>query len=154
MQQMRPVDLGPQQLVDFLADTVERFRRDSGIPARFVSDVDEEVNLTPHVCRELVRITQEALVNVRKHAHANNVLVTFVSAGEGGWQLSVADDGLGFDFSGVVEYKDLLTSPKGPSVIKERVLTIGGELTIESNPGHGACLKITLRQKGSGLHGR
>jgi signal transduction histidine kinase len=153
MQQMRPVDLGPQQLVDFLADTVERFRRDSGIEARFLSSVRDDVNLTPHVCRELVRITQEALVNVRKHAHAHTALVTFAHADNGGFRLSVADDGRGFDFSGSVKYTDLLSSPKGPSVIKERVHGIGGELTIESNPGRGSRLDVTLHQRGSNANG-
>lgn len=154
MQQMRPVDLGPQQLVDFLADTIERFRRDSGIAARFVSQVDEEVSLTPHVCRELVKITQEALVNVRKHAEASNVLVTFAHTPEGGWKLTVADDGKGFNFSGTVQYTDLLASAKGPAIIKERVHAIGGELTVVSDPGSGAKLEITLHQKGSISYGR
>ncbi len=58
MQQMRPVDLTPEQLLDYIADTVDRFRRDTGIEASFVSDL-QDVHVNPHVCRELVRIVQE-----------------------------------------------------------------------------------------------
>jgi len=70
MQQMRPVDLIPEQLLDYIADTVDRFRRDTGIEASFVSDM-QDVDLSPHICRELVRIVQEGLVNIRKHSQAN-----------------------------------------------------------------------------------
>ena len=74
MLQMRPVDLTPKQLLDFLADAVERFRRDTGISARFVTLLPE-VSLLPRVSNELARTVQEALVNVRKHSGARNVLV-------------------------------------------------------------------------------
>jgi signal transduction histidine kinase len=149
MQQLRPVDLSPAQLLDFLADTVERFRRDSGIVARFVAGEHEEINLTPHVCRELVRILQEALVNVRKHAAAANVLVTFDRAEPGNWLLAVKDDGQGFDFEGRVEYDGPMIDPAGPVVIQERVRAIGGKLSIVSQRGHGSAVEVVLTQRGN-----
>jgi signal transduction histidine kinase len=42
---------------------------------------------------------------------------------------------------------------KGPLVIKERVRVIAGELTIESNPGQGSRLEITVPQKPEAMHG-
>ena len=152
MMQMKPVDLGPQQLLDFMAESVDRFRRDSGIGGRFVSDVQEDIALTPHICRELVKMLQEALVNVRKHANATNVLVTFAES-NGTYRLSVADDGKGFDFAGKLAFEDPMSSAKGPTIIKERVNGIGAHLSIESYPGHGARLEIVVSQKGYASHG-
>lgn len=152
MQQMRPVDLGPQQVVDFLADAVDRFRRDTGLEARFVSSVNEDILLTPNTCRELLRILQEALANVRKHAVARSVLVTFGVQGNR-YRLVVSDDGKGFDFQGTFKFDELLRSTKGPTVLKERVHVIGGELTIASEPEHGSRLEILVPKKGYVFHG-
>lgn len=152
MLQMKPVDLGPEQLLDFMAEMVDRFRRDSGIGSRFVSDVQEDIALTPHICRELIKIVQEALVNVRKHSAATNVLVTFAESG-GSYRLTIADDGKGFDFSGKIAFSDPLSTAKGPTIIKERVHGIRGQLLIESYPGHGSRLEILVSQKGYASHG-
>ncbi len=152
MLQMKPIDLGPQQLLDFMADSVDRFRRDSGIGARFVSDVNEDIALTPHICRELIKILQESLMNVRKHSAATNVLVTFAHT-SGSYRLSIADDGKGFEFSGKIQISDPLSTAKGPTIIKERVHGIGGQLSIESYPGHGSRLEIMVSQKGYASHG-
>lgn len=142
MQQMRPLDLGPKQLLEFLAFTVDKFRRDTNIAATFVSSL-EEARLPPRVTSEVARIVQEALVNVRRHSGAHNVVVRFDS-GEGFWQLVVDDDGHGFDFSGRLTHAELDAARKGPVVIKERVRSIGGELTVDSLAGRGARLEITL----------
>jgi signal transduction histidine kinase len=144
MLQMRPLELDPQRLLEFLAETVDRFQRDTGITARFVSELDD-VRLPPRVCRELARIVQEALANVRKHSGAHNVLVRFGSA-NGCWRLIVDDDGKGFPFTGHHSQADLDAARRGPLVIKERVRSIGGELAIESTAGGGARLEITLPQ--------
>lgn len=147
MQQMRPVDLTPKQLLDFLASAVDRFRLDTGISARFVTLL-QEVSLLPRVCNELARTVQEALVNVRKHSGARNVLVRF-DAQDGYWKVVVDDDGRGFDFSGRLTHAELEAERKGPAIIMERVRSIGGELAIESTPGRGARLEIRVPQKGS-----
>ena len=60
-----------RKLIGFLADTVERFQRETGITARFTSDL-EEPDMPQPVCRELARIVQEGLVNVRKHSQAHD----------------------------------------------------------------------------------
>ncbi|MGH9789356.1 MAG: sensor histidine kinase [Candidatus Acidiferrales bacterium] len=144
MLQMRPLELDPQRLLEFLAETVDRFQRDTGITARFISELDD-VQMPPRVCRELARIVQEALVNVRKHSGASNVLVRFGSH-NGCWRLVVDDDGKGFPFTGRHTQAELDADRRGPLVIKERVRNIGGELAIESTPGGGARLEITLPQ--------
>jgi signal transduction histidine kinase len=145
MQQMRPVDVAPKRFLDYLATTVDKFGRDVGISARFVSPFDEVV-IHPRTCTEVARIVQEALVNIRKHSHARNVLVRF-EAHEDNWLLMIDDDGRGFDFTGRLGQSELEARRLGPLVIRERVRTIGGELVVESGPGKGARLEITFPRK-------
>ena len=145
MQQMKSLDVDGKRLPGFLAETVERFQRETGIQARFLSEV-EDAGQPPRVCRELARITQEALVNVRKHSHAKHVFVR-LSATNGSCKLIVEDDGRGFEFSGRMSQNEMETTRKGPSVIKERVRFIDGELTIESSPGEGARLEVSVTSK-------
>lgn len=142
MQQMKSFEVDAKRLLPFLADTVDRFQRETGISARFVSETSE-IDMAPRLCRELARIVQESLVNIRKHSGATHVLVR-VSHNAGQWRLTVEDDGRGFPFAGRLSHAELEAVGKGPLVIKERVRLIEGELTIESNPGRGARLEISI----------
>jgi signal transduction histidine kinase len=144
MQEMRPVDVGPRDLLEFLSNLVDRFRRDTGISARFVTALDE-VTLSPRLCREMVRIAQEALFNVRRHSGAQNVMVRLHADGAY-WKLEIEDDGRGFGFTGRMTGAEMDATHQGPQVIRERVRHIGGELVIESLPGRGAKLEIALPQ--------
>jgi len=152
MRELKPTDLGPDQLLDHMADLVDRFSRETGVNSRFICKQGEEVGLTPQTCRELMRIVQEGLVNVRRHAHATQVVVSFTRDG-GGWKLAITDNGRGFPFSGRLESETLMNSVKGPLVIKERVRNIGGSMVLESQPNQGSRLEIRLGQKGSSAHG-
>jgi signal transduction histidine kinase len=151
MQSMKPVEIGPHQFLDFLAQLVERFRSDTGVDARFVSEL-EEVTLPSSACRELARVVQEGLVNVRKHSGARSVYVRF-GAQNGLWKLVIDDDGRGFPFTGRLTLTELDDLHRGPAVIRERVRAIGGDLVIESSPGHGSRLEITVPQKGYEFYG-
>jgi len=142
MLQIKPLNLDPRQFVEFLADLVARFRRETGIGVNFVTEL-EEVRLPAHVLRELGRIVQEALINARKHSEARHILVC-LGYKEGLCRIVIDDDGRGFDFAGRFSLNELEAARKGPMVIKERVRNIGGELTIESVPGRGARLEISL----------
>jgi signal transduction histidine kinase len=142
MQLLKPFEVEPAQLVKYLAETVDKFRREQYVSASFVSD-SQEVSLSSRVCSELVRILQEALVNVRKHSGARKVLVRFGRENER-LKLLVEDDGGGFEFTGRLSLAELEAASLGPRVIRERVRSIGGELVIESVPGRGARLEISL----------
>jgi len=145
MLQTMPLNLDPRRFVEFLADLVERFRRETGICVNLVTEL-EEVRLPANVLRELGRIVQEALVNARKHSGARNILVS-LGHREGSCRIVIDDDGRGFEFAGRFSLKELEAGRKGPMVIKERVRNIGGELTIESVPGQGARLEISIPTK-------
>lgn len=144
IQQLKPLNFDHRRLVDFLSGMIERYRYDTGIAAKFVCDVGE-VTLPPQTCREIAGIVQEALANALKHSGAEKVLVR-LGCRSGSWILTIEDDGRGFAFGGRLSQSELEKSRRGPSVIKERVRTIGGELTIESRPGQGARLEITFPQ--------
>lgn len=151
MQQMKSLDVDSSTFLRFLEDTVERFQRETGISARLVSDVDK-VEISQRVCRELARIVQEALVNVRKHSAAQQVLVR-LSDNKERTQLIIEDNGKGFPFSGRLSQADLEKIGKGPMVIRERVRLIEGELTIESNPGRGTRLEISVPKHREAAYG-
>jgi signal transduction histidine kinase len=139
--QLGVLDLRPGELVPFLVDMAEKFRRETGIAAKVVSET-EDVVLPPRVCREIVAIVREALTNTQKHAGAKNVLVNF-ACHSGLWTLIIDDDGSGFDFSGKMSLAELDDRHKGPTVIKERVRLLKANLTIESRPGAGSRLEIS-----------
>ena len=151
MQAMKSFEVNADRLLGFISDTVERFRRETGIAAEFVSEL-ERVDLPQKACRELARIVQESLVNVRKHSRAQHVLVRLAPRA-GALQLTVEDDGKGFSFSGRLSDAELETRGIGPGVIRERVRLLAGELAIESTPGHGARLEVRIPPARKAKHG-
>jgi signal transduction histidine kinase len=145
MQQMKPLAVDAKTLVPFLQDTVSKFQRETGISARFTC-AETSIGLPPKVCREVARIVQEGLVNVRKHSRAQHVVVQLRATPES-YHLVVQDDGAGFEFSGRLSQTELENQHKGPAVIRERVRSIDGELTVESVPGYGSRLDVVIPQK-------
>lgn len=142
MQQIRPVEVSRGDLPGHLAEIAERFRRDTGIGARFISAL-EDPDIPPRLGRELVRITQEALVNVRKHSRATDVVIRFGASGPD-WTLIIDDNGVGCGFTGRFGLDELDQARRGPLVIKERVRGIHGSLLLESIPGRGTSLEIRV----------
>ncbi|MGB9196533.1 MAG: histidine kinase [Terriglobales bacterium] len=142
MQAMKSFEVDSDRLLGFIHDMVERFQRETGVSAQFVTEI-ARIDLPQKVCREVARIVQESLVNVRKHSGAHHVLVRLAQRTDS-LRLTVEDDGRGFSFSGRMSEAELATSGKGPAVIRERVRLLAGELTIESNPGQGARLEVMI----------
>jgi signal transduction histidine kinase len=146
MQQMKSIDVDSRRLLTLITDAVERFERETGISARFVTDI-AKLEMPDKICRELLRIVQEGLVNVRKHSKARHALVR-LSSSDLQWCLTMEDDGKGFPFSGRLTQEDLDQNGKGPMIIKERVRLIAGALTVESNPGVGTRLEVRVPKGG------
>jgi two-component system nitrate/nitrite sensor histidine kinase NarX len=143
MQQLKPLAIdASEQLPDVLASVVERFRRDTGVPARFMF-TGGATHLSPAVALEVVRIAQEALVNVRKHSRARSVLVK-LTGGEHGYILAIEDDGVGFEFEGLVSGEELDRRRLGPAIIRERARAAGAHLSIDSTPGSGARIELIV----------
>jgi signal transduction histidine kinase len=122
-----------------LLDVVERYVEDFGerfaLDARFERD-GEPAGLPPRTQAELLRILQEALNNVRKHADATVVRVT-ASTQDGGLQIVVMDNGHGFE-------PDADTSGYGLTGMRERAELIGARLEVTSEPSNGTSVRVTL----------
>jgi len=139
MQPWTRLEVAPDQLMKTIADAVDRFQRDTGITARFVTTVGR-LDLSPRDCHEVSRVVQEALMNVRKHSGARNVVVR-LTASDGAWHLSIEDDGRGFP-KAPLRRVDLQQAHPTLWAIRERLGVLGGELTLESQPGRGARIEM------------
>jgi signal transduction histidine kinase len=138
---MRPLPVAGTDLVASLRRVLEEFQKDTGIAVRFASE--GPVTAAPETCLEIAQILREALHNVQKHARADRVAVSLEKNGKN-VELAVDDDGTGFAFSGTFTLDELELLRLGPQSIERRVRGLGGELVIESRPGHGAGLKIRV----------
>lgn len=144
MDALRPLEIDAGESLDaVLAGVVERFRRDSGIAARFVAS--GPVFVPGPAALELLRITQEALMNIRKHSGARNALVRLTRGG-GTYELSIEDDGIGFAFAGRLTATELDARRLGPAVIKERARLLNAELVLESTPGAGSRVQVRFAE--------
>jgi two-component system sensor histidine kinase DegS len=139
---MRPLRVQSADLVDLMRGFAERFRNESGLGLDLLIDA-VELQIPDRICRDLFQIYRESLHNVKKHAHASHVVVKL-------WQnesqvvLVVDDNGEGFSFAGRFTGDELDRLRLGPISIKERTRSVGGVLTVESTPAHGARLTVEV----------
>ena len=142
MQSLRSVvyDLRPPELSasadvrDVLRAYVERFEIRTGVPTSFRPSGQSLCSEEIATC--LLRVLQEALTNVRRHAFAREVGVALrVEPSE--VVLEIKDDGQGFDTS---------TSPRGRGLqgIHERCAFLGGKISLDSGPERGTRLEVHL----------
>jgi signal transduction histidine kinase len=91
---------------------------------------------------EIYQILREAMINAARHARAQTI--TFrVGIDEDAVQLTVADDGEGFPFTGRYDLSRLIRLDIGPTMLRQRVVALGGSLTIDSSR-HGSRLEIGI----------
>ena len=146
LQDARFRDVDAARLPAVLEAMVHRFGRDTRMHADFVSQVTE-IRLSPHVCGEIARIVQEALVNVRRHSGARRVVVTF-SCDHADWSLSIHDDGRGFGVDPVTRSGVGVRTPPPPTIIHERVHSLGGTVRVVAPGLPGARIEISAPQRG------
>ncbi len=133
--QLRPTALDDLGLAAAIAGQVEQLGH-GDVEAEFssegdLSDLGDDAQLVVY------RVAQEALSNAARHSGANRVTVTLRRHDDGGVELEVGDDGRGFAF-------DESEGGLGIAGMRERALLIAGELTIESRPGNGTTVRLTL----------
>jgi two-component system nitrate/nitrite sensor histidine kinase NarX len=93
---------------------------------------------------QLLRIVQEALTNIRKHARASAVRVAVTNGGPS-VELTVCDDGVGFNLAGAAA--DPAQSGRahfGLGTMRERAEAIGADFAIDSQPGCGTRVTVRL----------
>jgi len=126
-----------------LRQVLGRFEEYTGIPVCLeIREISEDCfdadRLPPRIAVQLIRITQEALVNVRKHARGARQVTVELAANEGKLLLSIVDDGAGYDPA------SLRTNEKhfGLQVMRQRAVRIGGEISYTSSPGKGMRIEV------------
>jgi len=130
-------DLG---LVEALKSEFERFSRIHSV--RLEVKLAEIPDNLPHdtgLC--LFRIAQEALNNIARHAEASRAEVALRRV-DGGLQLAVKDDGIGFD---PVQHHG--NTGLGLGSMRQRVFLLGGKVEIESAPGRGTTIRAWVPLK-------
>jgi two-component system sensor histidine kinase UhpB len=133
--QLRPTALDDLGLVAATAGQVEQLRSGE-IAAEFntegdFSDLGDDAQLVVY------RVAQEALANAARHSGAKRLSARLARRPDAGVELEVTDDGRGFAF-------DDAEHGLGIAGMRERALLVGGELTIESRPGHGTTVRLTV----------
>jgi signal transduction histidine kinase len=138
---LRPDLLESASLPQALAELVQRWSADTGVAAELRSTGDP-TPLHPDAELALLRSAQEALSNVGRHARASRVVVTLSYLGDV-VSLDVDDDGVGFAADGTTAG---LRADGGFGLIgmRERLTAAGGDLAVESTPGHGTTIAASV----------
>jgi signal transduction histidine kinase len=122
-----------------LRSFAEQFRGQSGVDVRLeLPDETHSVHLAAGAEVELLRIVQEALANIRKHADAHSASLRLESSTDGLW-LTIADDGSGFD-----PLQPMAADQFGLLTMRERAAAIGADLELDSGPGRGTRVTVHL----------
>jgi signal transduction histidine kinase len=130
---------GPERsFAEALRDYLVSWREQSGVPVTFT--IDDGIALRQGVELQVIRIVQEALTNVRKHARATTARVEIHRAAES-LVVTIVDDGSGFDTTALPPRE----FPRfGLTTMHERAGSIGGRLTIDSAPGRGTTITFAM----------
>ncbi len=145
---LRPPALDFVGLPETLQNYFEEWVSLDGVRGEFASVGLDGTRLSPDVEIVLYRITQEALTNIRKHAHAGFVNMIVERRGEQ-VILIIEDDGDGFDIAGAASPSDG-RRPLGLLGIRERAALVGGTVEIESSQGKGTTLFVRIPLEGNG----
>jgi signal transduction histidine kinase len=143
---LRPAILEYSGLVPALQGLIAQIQRRTGLRIRFEHSTfsgryGDECELM------LFRIAQEALINCTKHARARQIIAT-LEGDERRLRLSIEDDGVGFDPPSIAAAGSGIGH--GLLNMRERAAFVGGLLTVETAPGRGTRVTVTL-EPASGL---
>jgi PAS domain S-box-containing protein len=103
--------------------------------------------LSPESAVQIIRIAQEALANIRKHAGCPSEIFVRLSADDGRLRLAIIDNGIGFD----PMEPDASGKHFGLQVMRQRAARIGGQVEVKSAPGQGTRVEVLVPlAKGNG----
>ncbi len=145
-------DLYPPALTELglqeaLRQNIECFRKETGVQCRLRGGLTRTLSPVHQIV--VYRVVQEALHNVRKHAHASEVDID-VRSQKGRFRVEIRDNGRGFEVGPVLE-GGLSEGRMGLLTMKGRAEMLGGSLSVESseNAGTRVVLTLPLPQAGS-----
>jgi signal transduction histidine kinase len=135
--------ISPEQgILPVIREYLSRYQRQWGIETQLVQrpvppDGHEQSTVSPAAEIQLLRIIQEALTNVRRHANASRVTVA-VDEADSRLRVEVYDNGRGFAPAEVPDDK------LGLRIMRERAASVGGRVVIESRSGEGTHLAVEI----------
>ncbi len=143
------VSLPSEGFCTTLRQVVARFEEQDSLHIRLeiADDADalcDPTVLPPDAAVQLIRIVQEALANVRKHAGRPSQISVRLRVEAGQMRLAITDNGAGFD-------PDLLSAADkhfGLQVMRQRAARIGGEIAVHSAPGQGTRVEVSAPVRG------
>ena len=140
--ELRPGILDDLGLVAALEWAAEQFQKRTGVRCTVSLPAEDALSLDREHATALFRIFQETLTNVARHADATEVRVRLTSD-DAAVCLQVHDNGRGFDETELQRRRSL-----GMLGMKERALLLGGDLVVESRPGGGTTVTVSIPHKG------
>ena len=135
---LRTLPVPQQSFAQLLEEFLTRWKEQSGISTQLT--IDPALSVPAETELQLVRIVQESLTNVRKHAKATTATID-VRRDRGMLRITITDNGVGF-VPGTRVRGDF---PRfGLATMRERAESIGGLLTIDSTPGEGTRVRLEV----------
>jgi signal transduction histidine kinase len=142
---LRSAPTGEKPFFVALQHYVDGYRQNYGIQVDLaIGDGVDESSLTPEAQMQLFRVLQEAFSNARKHAQTDCVRASFELQGSL-LCVRIQDDGIGFDPASQVVGAG--ASHLGLRFMRERVEQLGGSLRVDSAPGAGTCVELSVPAK-------
>jgi signal transduction histidine kinase len=145
IQGLKPEKPGPSgaqtSLAARLDELVKRVERQWGLRVEFKEEYLEP-RISKEFADEIYHIVHEALINAARHANASVVRLE-IGSRDNQMQITVDDNGVGFPFRGYYDHTALTDRKLGPVMLKERIASVGGSLSIKSTDS-GSRLEITL----------
>jgi nitrate/nitrite-specific signal transduction histidine kinase len=132
-----------QVFMPSLVEYINEYREQYGVNAHLSIEEDQCFEFHPEVASQLLRIIQEGLTNIRKHAGASHTCIRF-NQRDDITQIVIEDNGRGFNSN---EIKNGKRESYGLQIMRERAEGFGGHLDIESQPGIGTRIIINVPQK-------
>lgn len=143
-------DLRPMSIDDLgLVPTIQRFVEQNKteheeIKFRIqVTSESDEIDLPSVVTLTIFRIIQESCNNIYKYSQAKNVTIS-ICYWEDEIEVSVEDDGIGFDKTLIGKGEEKVSSGFGLSIMQERAQLLQGTFAIDSQPGKGTKVSISI----------
>lgn len=135
---LRPAQLDDLGLVPALQFLAEQEKRRAGIQVNLEIG-GEARRLEPLVETVIFRIAQEAITNVGRHASIDSATIR-LEFGFGNAILEIKDEGVGFDPS----LEQIPPHGWGLAGMRERAESVSGQISIDSAPGRGTCIRVII----------
>ena len=119
-----------------LQETLQKFRHQTGLPAQ-LQVLGEGLPLPSDVQVQVLHVVQEALSNARKHAGAQHINLQVFKGAQ--WRFVVQDDGVGFTPADARSATHV-----GLHIMQERASRVGAQVQVDSLPGEGTTVTLTL----------